>query len=618
MTMKGTMSRCRTLARAALLGQGVGLLALLIFASSVQATIYTVGAGADCTHSSLQAAVAAAVADTSPGWHEIRLPTGVIVAHDIEIINPAENIRIIGGFSNCSQSQPTPGQSTTVDAGGIIGRPIFRISQSGDQTFVALVRLSLIGGRDPAVINAGGAVWADGAIVLFLADSQLVGNEAQTGGAVAIGNPLLTTRETQLAALRTEFLSNPATGGGFPGSGGAILAWGRSRAEIQWDVRFEGNTARNRGGAIALEGELTHLWLRHSEDDVVRFWANSAGNGSSFESGTGFGGAIYSRRGRIETSGFEARYRGTDFRFNSANFGGAVYVEGADAVGSPFTLVNFNNPSFVSNSARGQGGAVFLRNAVDLIARKDGPGTCAYNPGGLCVIFQDNESQNIGGDATFGSGGVAFLSHAVGAPRPAIRIAGALFQANRDPNGTAAVIDARGNSAIRLLRNVFINNASGTVSGTPFRSLVEAQGDTLFGYNTVLANDVARVFYQSAGTSIDLHGSIVHVPGTQILWGGGTASTGNGCVISHHGSGLGDGASVADPMIDAAFRPMPSSLAVDFCDFGVGDLFWPADRDALRLPVPMAIRPPLWGPFDLGAIELRDEVFQDRFQAPGP
>lgn len=96
-----------------------------------------------------------------------------------------------------------------------------------------------------------------------------------------------------------------------------------------------------------------------------------------------------------------------------------------------------------------------------------------------CVDVWRNTAENAGSSSSIG-GGAIFLSHDAGseASRPALRVAGVRFDANEDPNGSAAVIDARGNSSLRILRSLFLNNMSG---GNPnFRALIESRNDVLF------------------------------------------------------------------------------------------------------------------------------------------
>lgn len=599
------------------LARASGLALALMMGGSAQATIYAVGTGPGCTHPTLAAAMTAAVADTSPGPHEIRLLTGTIAAFNVEIIDPAQDIRVIGGHAGCDQAFPEPAQRTTIHAGGVDGRRVFLMANAGERISVTLGRLTLTGGRNPAPDNLGGAIYASGNMNLqLLADTEVISNLAQAGGGIAVGNPFDGPVQTLLQLDSARFEQNTASGGGLPGDGGAVLATGSSFVILR-NVEFFNNLARRHGGGLALDGPGTYanLWPTFSSDRI-RFEANRA-LPISFSESMGYGGAIYSRQGNLNAIGtWLEQVSQLQFLFNEADFGGAIYAVGTDNAAGPFTELRLRNPVFQGNTAQGRGGAVYLRNAVDYEAVKWGSGPCPANPGGLCVSFRNNESRNEAGIEQLGSGGAAYLDHAAGAPRPALRIAGALFSGNRDPNGTAAVIDARNNSSIRVLRSVFVDNASGTNTGIVFRSLIESRNDTLFGYNTVLANNVERVFYQIADTNINLHGSIVHVPGTQILWGGGTASTFSGCVISHPDGGLIGASQVTDPMIGPNFRPLPTALAVDFCNAGVGDIFWPSDRDAFGLPLPVAFGSPLFGDYDLGAIELRDIVFRDRFQLP--
>ena len=62
--------------------RGITFALLLLAAGHVQATIYTVGTGSGCTHTTLQAAVDAAVAG-APATDLIRVTTGTYSQHEV-------------------------------------------------------------------------------------------------------------------------------------------------------------------------------------------------------------------------------------------------------------------------------------------------------------------------------------------------------------------------------------------------------------------------------------------------------------------------------------------------------------------------------------------------------
>lgn len=197
------------------------LLALLPL--SVQATIYRVGAGASCTHQNLAAALAAAVADTSPGPHEIRIRSGGHNVFNQEITNPAQDLWLRGGFVDCDATSPSPGMRSGLNAGNISGRRVLRLfnSVSNPRRSIRLERLSLTGGNIPAVDGSvgGGAFLALGRLdVHLMDDTRIEGNVAQNGGGISLLS--LTSNVDQFVRLylrgNSRICGNQATGGSVP------------------------------------------------------------------------------------------------------------------------------------------------------------------------------------------------------------------------------------------------------------------------------------------------------------------------------------------------------------------------------------------------------------------
>lgn len=598
------------------------LSALLLPALPALATTYAVGSGAGCTHSSLLAAINAAVADASPGPHLIKVDTGTRFISNYEIVNPAQDITLEGGYAACSDPAPAVGQRSTLDAGGMSGRRVFRIANDNGnpRRTLRLRNLTITGGLNPStLLGWGGGIHAQGRLNLFLeADTRVDGNNAVNGGGIALFN--LTATPDQFTRLRlsggSRVCENTATGPGSNGNGGGIHAIGGTEVTM-WFGQVCGNQARRHGGGLFMGSQNDRLVLDPINTEVIDFSGNSAGT-AGFSATEGFGGAIYGFRADIgyASAATNATLRSVQMLGNSANFGGALYLEGSASAADPFTAVELRNAAISANQARARGGAVYLRNAVDLRLVKFGAGSCTlFGQPWPCVDLFNNGADNQSFSDTFGAGGFAFLEQAAGAPRPALRVAGAMFDNNADPNGTAAVVDARGQSSVRILRSVFRGNTAG--GSTSFRTLVETRSDMLFAYNTVLDNAVTRLLIvNGADNSVRATGSILHSPGSLLLSGGGSMVH-DECLLAHTDVGVPPGVKVvASPRLGPGFAPTPQSGAIDTCDFGIADNFWPADLDGYGQPAPVdvaSIANQPWGPWDLGAIEQRDVLFYGGF-----
>lgn len=599
-------------------------LAALVISAPATATIYSVGSGADCTHTTFSTALAAAVADASPGEHTVRIARSDILLADVDysIINPAQNIRIIGGVPNCSTSVPAAGARTVLRRAPGTTRRVLEVSNSSanPRRTITLDRLTLQDGNLTSGFGGGLAVIGRVNVDLF-GDTRIQDNRAPNGGGVGLAvlslDPDVAPR--LLVTSGSRICNNTADGAGSNGLGGGVWMLGASDLQL-WNGRICDNEARRDGGGVYMTGAGNRIRLDPWLEEVVEISGNRAGMSEAFATDRGFGGGIYA--GPHSSISYASNLTSpTRFSLvinaNEANFGGALFAQGDTDPAQPFTLHDLRNVALIGNDARGSGGAVELRNAVDLMVAKHGAGQCQFFGPTPCVWAVSNRALNTGESTVWGAGGFARLSHEPGAPRPALRVAGALFLGNEDVNGTAAVIDARGNSAVRILRSVFSDNSAG--GSETFRALIEANTEYLFAYNTVLDNSVTRLLWAANG-EVNATGSILYAPGiTPFVNGGGASLVHNGCLLSHTSTGLPAGVTVAAPALGSGYMPTISSPAIDRCGTGVADNFWPAGLDAYGLPAPVDIPsvPNTGGAWDLGAVEHRpDVIFSDGFEGP--
>ena len=227
--------------------------------------------------------------------------------------------------------------------------------------------------KEPGEMSLGGAIYStDGRVRLIdhchFQENVTVNNGVQGanhGGAIY-------NKNSGLLLSNSSFLQNEADG-----DGGAIYSLKNSAndegAAIQIsDTHFRESVADQNGGAIAFIGDFDAIIIATSY-----FGQNQAGN---------YGGAIYS-----EGSGVTADY--TDFRGNTASYGGAIYTKRNNA-GDP-SKYNSGHANYDYNSASESGGAIFSENA-DLELNED---HFADNSAASCGAIRNGGSPGLDVDA---------------------------------------------------------------------------------------------------------------------------------------------------------------------------------------------------------------------------
>lgn len=154
---------------------------------------------------------------------------------------------------------------------------------------------------------------------LTIRQGDFSNHKAQDGAAVYV-------KQQEVAVTQSDFSNNQASR-----YGGAITVWEGTLKFAGTD--FSHNTAMHNGGAIYLTGRLASLQDNRLDSNQARR-----------------GGAIFVRSSLNIDS--QATLRGADFRDNKADFGGAVYTEGA--------ILHVQESSFVYNSAKRHGGAILF------------------------------------------------------------------------------------------------------------------------------------------------------------------------------------------------------------------------------------------------------------------
>ncbi len=234
--------------------------------------------------------------------------------------------------------------------------------------------------------------------IVEIADSSFTNNEALAVGAAGLFSDAKLTNVT--------FSNNKATDAADDGAGAVFL--GSVSKTTMENVTFSNNTSAAVGGAIATR-------------------ANNVGNhqaatlditSASFENNTAAtkGGAIFNTFFNDAAGTGSVSIVSTSFTGNNANEGGALYNDGSLDKGGNMAAITLKDSSFVDNTAKTQGGAIYNSGIVNLQGNNTFSGNMAgeetndiYNIGTLNIA--DGTTTLEGGIA--GTGAVNVASGAV-------------------------------------------------------------------------------------------------------------------------------------------------------------------------------------------------------------
>ena len=334
------------------------------------AAVYWVGSSADseCTHSSIQSALAAAA--THGGPDTIFVTNELSYAHQ-QIIIDGQDVSLAGGYNHCNGVFSGSNSSITAAA----GHSVIEIRGSGSVYLghfdLSGANLSVDGGGGinfhgqgslrlshvwihDNTAYAGGGLFVDptGTSTVELEQSTLVG----TNTALNAGGGVLVEGPTTLHLDSTSVIyGNVASGNGY---GGGIAAYGPASVVINGTLRL--NAAAGAGGGVAAFGGAT-VYLDRA----------SAAGGALLDSNQtqGVGGGVYLQPG---TSGLATLCaRNFTIKNNSATGGGAIFA------------------SSIIDNGQARSARVYM-NTVTGCAYPTGPVACA--PGPPCNEISDNIS----------------------------------------------------------------------------------------------------------------------------------------------------------------------------------------------------------------------------------
>lgn len=598
----------------------------LLPVAALHAATYTVGASflPGCTYPDLQTALSAASANPN-GPHLIKVAVDSVWGTNVgfTLHNPNADITIQGGYEDCTPSAPDTSANSTLTRTAGSGFSVLSIVADYGRTRhkVTLKQFSITDGSGDAF--GGGGIYVAGAIDLDLRDNTRVsGNTTalgSSGGGIladcsVAGGSTSTANPANCAHLT---LTDATIDHNAAQRGGGIALFGPAALTLI-NASIHDNTAQYNGGGLATlsyagVNELATIRIApQTSSDLVIFANNTAGDPDNFVPSSGYGGAMSLVDIDLQTITPVAEGYHLLIHDNAANYGGAIAAFGTDDLTkSPVSTVELENAAVYNNSAKDQGGALYSRGGVNWTVWSTAHGPCFFvlfpAP---CSYISNNHADNAhsaGGGAL--GGGAIWISSVIGEPNGYALFKRTLFTGNSVTNPPATVAGVVGGASVAFKRDIFVNN-----QGPAGSVLVESVGgsDIAFTYDTVLGNDVTRLFSMTGGT-LNTQGSILWDPGKPIWYhGSGATMAFNGCLISHTASDIPAGAMVLDPQLGADYTPPPRSPAIDACD-NLG--FAPLVDFYLRAPVDTkgVTDRYVGGINDLGAVEQTDVIFYGGF-----
>ena len=380
------------------------LLVGLFVAAPASASIFKVGTGTGCTHSTIQAAVNAA--NGNPGLdHIIVTRSQNYTAQAVKVL-VQQPLTISGGYGTCADAQPSGGLTTVSGAGGTADS-VFTINTGNAE--VLLERLLVRDGDDTETSHGGGIDYT-GSGLLSLVDMSITRNSAGYGGGVSaigsggpaelliLGNVAIMTN----TALRNgggvhlkgtvtlrmyesnSFISdNQAAGTALPyGYGGGLCAVAPADAVIRSGGFgslgvISSNRARAGGGVAAMANDSVdgnaNIHIGSSDPDRALLINDNFARVA--------GGAIYADANTSETV------------FGHVG-NGAVYVRNANLIGNTASVGAVVYLASDSSLGNARSGKFYFNSSQDV---------APCSPGVSCNLIEGNESRNQAGQRTDGA-----------------------------------------------------------------------------------------------------------------------------------------------------------------------------------------------------------------------
>ena len=548
------------------------------------ADTYWVGSGAGCTHATLDAALAAALAN-GPGSDFVRIAAPTVSLGSIVSVTD-DWILIEGGYDFCTD--PTPDSTSDITVSG--AHDAFWVHGTNPSSlYLRSVRV-LMGP------SAGRVLKIEGQSEVHVDGSTLLDGQAPEGGNVWISGAN--------ASIWVERRTRIAWGNATSGNGGGIYCEVGARVWLQDRAFVTENTAFLSGGGLYLD-DCELQWSSHiagNPTDVSEIAENASlhGDGGGIAA---VGGSYVAAFGSEPTMPaiLNGNYAGDGGR------GGAIYVAGSGTHGG---LVNVH---VSQNTANGEGGGLFIDSGAEL-EMELWPATCSIGRG--CSELVENRSQSsAGGGAFVAAGGHAWIRRT------------SIHRNFTVTSSSGAALAAYGPGALLVVEgNEIYDNDPNSFSGVESPQIFAGNSASLtVAFSTIVEATAApgmAVFNNANAASLRLLSSVVQAPHTFTL--PPPPATQVHCVITRETASLPPSAQAVVVVTNPAliFRlstPEDYSIfrhseAQDFCDTSQWDP-WTSDIEGQDRGYDDPTFINILGPFDVGADEWRPEVFADGFES---
>jgi hypothetical protein len=585
--------------------QGLLSIALLALVLTTSAGAQTLRVGSGCTYSTIQSAVDA-VATGGSATLRVR---SELFEESVVIVN--KSITLVGGHSDCATTAVSG--VSELDADGTAAPALNLLATSGAVS-LRVENFDIRNGTGVdfflAPFPGGGlniATTSPASTNTVIDNTWIYDNTTEyTGGGVALtgtGTGSVVIREGSL------IFDNAATGDNAYGGG---FYCENNYTIVKRGGRITDNTAGSdtaedgRGGGLFIDG-CTFSWFAHPAPIEPSGLAQLARNTAH-----GYGGGLYATGGASvflrgihdgapTTSTAPLEIRGNEAVNDGASgivgFGGAIYATGTG------TEVTADRSWIVNNSARRIGGALYIADGAKVTVER--PGETCHNSS-RCSRLSNNRADDVGG-ALYVSDEDSQLT---------IRRT-TVADNNERPfyvaeGGTLEVTDSliHGDSNSDESFSAFAGSSASPTTTIRIRGSTIADTTPMFSIFR-LVNDPARLILQDSIVHERTFTDVINIQS-------GSPSVDIDCVLWHAApSGISASRTlVGDPMFtdrdQDRYYLKQGSRAINFCSGSppapATDLEWNPRGIVQSEPSP------LHGPYDLGAFEIDDGLFGDRFE----
>lgn len=501
------------------------LFALLICHSQAMAAIFTVGGAVNCTHTTIQAALASASANAEADL--IRVSNQLTYTAQAITIGGGD-FTLEGGYSDCSTTTPTG--STTISGLGGATDSVIKITSDGVRYFK---RLLITRGDAIGTGGRGGGIRFDGTGDLILEDVSVDQNAALSGGGIyfrSTGGAATLLINSNSAISRNTAIEADGHGGGITITGNARLIMAANNTSIYSNTTTGANS---RGGGVAIFGP-------------ARADIGSPGLGpfgAVFDNEAEFGGgiAIYASTGSPQDNAY-ARVFSTDpdrpvrIHGNRArSLGGAVFARSESFGGETLAGLCLLDARVDGNTAP-EGAAFYSDSTTNALGLYPSSSRLSINAGDASACSAPEQAATLG------------------ALRCTPNVAGCnVIENNRAINigsgtpTTGAIILGQTSSESIIRRVSFLNNSGGSVidlrearrfelglsllaGNTLSSNLLKANAGTesFRVLNATISNNTigdARVISRAGSGLIEIKNNLINQPGKFTLSYGGNVGS---------------------------------------------------------------------------------------------